>query len=145
MFVLSSIALFVYTAGTRQNTSRELVIPPGTAELIAQGSNPLAIPPSWDFIAGDELALVNNDDVEHWIGQWRVPASGETIVTLQPVYAGVLLCSVHPDGNIAIRVEPSGYDWRIAAFPALLLGLPLGTVVVGSGWVVRALNDEEDE
>jgi hypothetical protein len=143
MWVLSTVALLVYTAGSRQNTSRELVIPAGTGDLIAAGENPLDIPPQWDFLAGDTLVLLNEDDIDHWIGQWYVAASDRTSIELQPVYAGVLVCSVHPDGEIAIVVEPSGFDWRLPTFPALLLGVPLGFVMIGVRRVMHALKDED--
>jgi hypothetical protein len=145
MWVLSSVALLIYTAGTRGSTDRELVIPRGTSELIASGLNPLDIPKEWDFISGDTLLLRNEDDVHHWIGQWFVDAGDTTIVELQPVYAGVLVCSVHPSGQIDIRVEPGGYDWKLPLFPALLLGVPLGLMGSGVRRVVGALAREEED
>jgi hypothetical protein len=141
LWILSTIALLICTAGSRQTTTRELLIGLGTGDLIAAGENLLDIPPQWDFIAGDRLVLINEDTVDHWIGQWYVAAQDVTTVELQPVYAGVLLCSVHPDGAISITVEPSGFDWRLPTFPALLLGIPLGFVVTGVRRVMGALDD----
>lgn len=143
LFALLSVALLIYTAGSRSATTRHLEIAPGTATAIAAGENPLRIPSEWDFVAGDRLVLVNRDDADHWIGQWHVPAGAETTVELQPVYAGVLVCSVHPDGSIAITVEPAGFDWRLPLVPSLLLGIPLGLVLIGTRRVVRAVAESE--
>lgn len=143
MWVLSSAALLIYTADTRDQTTRELRIPLGTASAIRDGANPLNIPASWDFIAGDELVLVNEDTSDHWIGQWHVAAGGTTTVQLQPVYAGVLTCSLHPAGEISIIVEPAGFDWRIPLFPAFLLGVPVALIVLATRRVMSVLGEEE--
>ncbi len=143
MWVLSALAIVIYTGGFRSATERWLVIPQGTSELIAAGANPLDIPREWQFVSGDILHLINDDDVGHWIGSWYVADHGRTTVELFPAYAGLLTCSIHPSGRIEIVVEPSGFDWRLTAFPALVLGLPLGLVVAGVGSVMGALKREE--
>lgn len=142
MWVLSAVALFIYTAGSRAATTRELLIPAGTGELITAGANPLDIPPEWDFIAGDTLLLVNEDDVVHRIGQWYVRANDTTSVELQPAYAGVFVCSVHPSGRITINVEPGGFDWRLPTLPALVMGIPLGLITSGVRRLTGALEVE---
>jgi len=144
MWLLSAIALVIYSGGFREPSNRELLIPPGTNEMIAAGANPLNIPPEWEFISGDTLGLVNDDSVDHWVGSWFVPAGERLTVELVPAYAGLLTCSVHPSGSIEISVEPRGFDWGLTAFPAIVLGLPLGLVIGGVGRVMGALGSVDD-
>ncbi|MBM3152651.1 MAG: hypothetical protein FJZ96_10715, partial [Chloroflexi bacterium] len=42
-----------------------LLIPEGTAELVAAGEQPPAIPSAMSFVAGDRLLVVNEDLVDH--------------------------------------------------------------------------------
>ena len=70
---LSAIALVMYTSGSREPTTRTIVIAPGSGDLIAKGENPLEIPSTWSFLADDTLVLDNRDDVPHTLGTWYVP------------------------------------------------------------------------
>lgn len=72
VFALSSIALLIYTDGTRDPIVHVLEIPLGSWDLIEQGENPLDIPPTWTFFADDTLVLDNRDDVAHTLGAWFV-------------------------------------------------------------------------
>ena len=68
VWLMSALALVLYTRGSRDATVRELIIPAGTNELIAAGQNPLEIPDTWSFFADDTLVLVNQDRVDHRLG-----------------------------------------------------------------------------
>ena len=144
MFLLSALALVIYTRDARDPVTHTLVIPAGSNSLINAGENPLAIPPSWSFFADDTLLLENQDRVAHRIGQWVVPAGSALSIELQPALGGAFLCSLHPSGEIAINVEPRDFDWRTAAVPALILGPAVGLVLVGVRWVMRLLDEPKD-
>ncbi len=143
VWVISAIALQIYTHGAREPRTHTLVIPAGTDELIASGENPLEIPATWSFLADDTLVLVNEDQVDHWLGELWVPAMATRQYNLQPAFGGSLLCSLHPSGAITIDVDVRDFDWRATMFPTLAFGPALGLIIAGIGWVMRML-DEPD-
>ncbi len=145
VFALSSIALLIYTEGSREPTSHTVDIPPGSFELIAQGENPLDIPPSWTFYADDTLILDNRDDVPHTLGNWVVPPNTIQAFELQPAYGGFFTCSLHPSGAITLNIQPRDYDFSIIALPTFGFGIALGLVIVIGLNVMRALDHNEDE
>ncbi len=67
-WLISAASVYVLTRGAREPFTRTIEIPAGTVDMIAQGENPLAIPPSWDFYVGDRIVMENNDWVSHQIG-----------------------------------------------------------------------------
>ena len=145
VFALSSIALLIYTEGSREPTSHTVDIPPGSFELIVQGENPLDIPPSWTFYADDTLILDNRDDVAHTLGNWVVPPNTIQAFELQPAYGGFFTCSLHPSGAITLNIQPRDYDFLIIALPTFGFGIALGLVIVIGLNVMRALDHNEDE
>lgn len=126
---LSSIALLIYTDGSRQPTVRTIVIPEGANDLIAQGQNPLEIDSTWSFLADDTLVLDNQDDVTHVLGTWTVPANTIRRFELQPAYGGFFVCSLHPSGAITLDIKPRDYDVKLIAAPTFGFGLAVGVVL----------------
>jgi hypothetical protein len=144
VFVLSSIALLIYTDGSRDPTVHVLDIPPGSWDLIEQGENPLKIPPTWSFYADDTLVLDNRDDVPHTLGSWYVPPNTVRRFNLQPAYGGFFACSLHPSGGITLDIQPRDFDFAIIAFPVLGFGFSLGVILWIGLNVVRSLDHEPD-
>jgi hypothetical protein len=145
VFGLSSVALLIYTDGSREPTTHTIDIPPGSYDLIVQGQNPLDIPPSWTFYADDTLVLDNRDDVPHTLGNWVVPPNTIQAFELQPAYGGFFTCSLHPSGAITLNIQPRDYDFGIIALPTFGFGIALGIVIVIGLNVMRALDHNEDE
>lgn len=145
VFALSSIALLIYTEGSREPTSHVVNIPAGSWELIEQGENPLDIPPSWTFYADDTLILDNQDTVAHTLGNWVVPPNTIQAFELQPAYGGFFTCSLHPSGAITLSIQPRDYDFGLVAIPTFGFGIALGVVIVIGLSVMRALDHNEDE
>ncbi len=141
---LSSIALLLYTQGSRQPTTRTIVIPEGSYALIEQGENPLEIPPTWSFLADDTLVLDNRDDVAHTLGTWYVPPNTVRRFELQPAYGGFFVCSLHPSGAITLDIQPRDYDFRLIAFPTFGFGLSVGIILFIGLNVSRALDGGGD-
>jgi hypothetical protein len=127
--VLSSIALLIYTDGSREPTVRTIVIPKGAYELIQQGENPLEISSTESFLADDTLVLDNRDDVTHILGSWTVPANTIRRFELQPAYGGFFVCSLHPSGAITLDIKPRDYDFKLIAAPTLGFGFTLGLII----------------
>ncbi len=144
VFVLSSIALLIYTSGSREPTVHIVDIPPGSWDLIEQGENPLEIPPTWTFYADDTLVLDNRDDVPHTLGSWYVPPNTVRRFELQPAYGGVFACSLHPSGGITLNIQPRDYDFAIIAYPVFGFGLAVGIILWIGLNVVRVLDKEPD-
>ena len=144
IFVLSSIALLIYTADSREPTVHVVDIPPGSWDLIVQGENPLKIPPTWTFYADDTLVLDNRDDVPHTLGSWFVPPNTVRRFELQPAYGGFFACSLHPSGGITLDIQPRDYDFSIIAYPVFGFGFAVGIILWIGLNVVRALDKEPD-
>ncbi len=141
---LSSIALLIYTDGSREPTTRTIVIPEGSYALIEQGENPLEIPSTWSFLADDTLVLDNKDDVAHTLGSWFVPPNTVRAFELQPAYGGFFVCSLHPSGAITLDIQPRDYDFRLIAFPTFGFGLSVGIILFIGLSVSRALDGGGD-
>jgi len=145
VFTLSSIALLIYTEGSREPTVHTVEIAPGSWELIEQGENPLDIPPGWTFYADDTLVLDNQDSVAHTLGNWVVPPNTIQAFELQPAYGGFFTCSLHPSGAITLTIQPRDFDFGLVAIPTFGFGVALGVVIVIGLSVMRALDHDEDE
>jgi hypothetical protein len=144
VFILSSIALLIYTAGSREPTVHVLDIPPGSWDLIEQGENPLKIPPTWSFYADDTLVLDNRDNVAHTLGSWYVPPNTVRRFELQPAYGGFFACTLHPSGGITLNIQPRDFDFAIIAFPVLGFGFSVGLILWIGINVMRSLDNEPD-
>ncbi len=145
MFVLSSIALLVYTNGVAEPATVTLEIPVGSAELIEGGQNVLDVPPVWTFNDGDTLALDNRDTVVHYVGDWKVLPSGSTEIEIDVASGGEYRTSLHPLGIIAIKVEPSRFDFSIIAFSTFGFGIAVGVILFFSVSIMRAMGHDDDE
>ncbi|MCZ7532855.1 MAG: hypothetical protein M5U23_05550 [Acidimicrobiia bacterium] len=141
---LSSIALLLYTQGSRQPTTRTILIPEGSYALIEQGENPLEIPSTWSFLADDTLVLDNRDDVAYTLGNWYVPPNTVRRFELQPAYGGFFVCTLHPSGAITLDIQPRDYDFRLIAFPTFGFGLSVGIILFVGLNVSRALDGGGD-
>lgn len=144
VFILSSIALLIYTAGSREPTVHVLDIPPGSWDLIEQGGNPLEIPPTWSFYADDTLVLDNRDDIAHTLGSWYVPPNTVRRFELQPAYGGFFACTLHPSGGITLNIQPRDFDVAIIAFPVLGFGFSVGVILWIGINVMRSLDNTPD-
>lgn len=136
---VTALALVLIGRGASAPRTVELVIPQGAARQVAAGENPLAAAPTLSFTAGDVLRIVNHDAVTHRVGPYAVPPGRSLQVVMQPSAVGAFLCTAHPSGRITFDVAPRGLDLRLTVLPTLLLGLPLGAVVLGVRRVLRAL------
>ncbi len=145
VWILSALALLLYTGNSREPTVYELTIPDGASELIAAGENPLLIPRTWAFMGDDTLVLKNEDDSTHQLGPWTVPAMSTVRIDLQPAFSGSFACTLTPDGQVILAIEPRDFDWRFPMVPTLLFGPALGLVIAGTIRVFHALDEEPDQ
>ncbi|GMR02970.1 MAG: hypothetical protein BMS9Abin20_1327 [Acidimicrobiia bacterium] len=146
MFILSTIALLMYTGGTRAPTIQTLEIPPGSSELIQDGENPLEIPPTWTFFADDTLILDNRDASPHILGEWSVSPGGTSQIEFRLADRGTLPTSLHPSGGITLEIEPRSFDFSLIAYSTFGFGFSIGIILLVGLTIVRALgrNDHDD-
>lgn len=109
----------------------ELVIPDGTADLVARGETVAALPTTLLLRRGDTLVLLNQDDQPHRIGAtWAEPGRAtRTIVGSALHDAGAVACSFHPGGSIGVSPQARpGVEQTL--FPTMLLFFPLSAATV---------------
>lgn len=137
-WLVSVLSLHLSASDAPRQVHR-LIIPAGTATLVAAGANALSLPPTMGFVAGDVLELVNRDDVSHAIGTWRVGPHDVRIVRFPRATGDSFFCSIHPSGTLDIEVRARGVDLSSTIPPALALGPGLAVVVLVVRRVVRSL------
>lgn len=145
IWAVAALSVMLFARGAREPRTQELVIPEGTAAGVQEGDDPVDIPPTLSFVAGDVLVLRNEDGVEHRVGPYLVPPGGSTRIALSPSGSGSFLCTIHPSGRLLLDVQPRGLDLRLTVVPTLLLGPALGAVVVLIRRVMRALGPDRPQ
>jgi len=145
MFVLSAIALVLYTRGVAEPTDVLLVVPDGSALAIAGGDNVLDVPPVWTFNDGDTLTIDNRDSVVHNIGDWSVPPDEVTVIVINATAGGEFLTTLHPKGIVTVSVEPSGFAFSTIAFTTIGFGISVGIIVYIGVSIARAMGHHDDE
>ncbi len=115
VLVISEVAFVSQReSGDRQPETVELVIPPGTARMVAAGQANSAIPAELSLVLGDTLLVRNEDTVDHQIGPvWVPPGSSASLEMEQPdKYA--YSCSFRPSRYLGLDVrEPTTLSTRL--------------------------------
>jgi hypothetical protein len=124
-----SVAGWLMYGGTTRAPGRiEYVIPAGTAQRVAAGEAVPSLPAKWVFVAGDVLALRNEDEANHQFGPFWIPAGTTLTVPLERASTYSYLCTLHPGGAVGLEVLPRN-SWLRTLVPTLLLGVPIGGVL----------------
>jgi len=122
------------------DSSRTIVIEPGTAEAIARGY-PVSQPSNIDLEPGGAITITNHDSVEHYVG-WLRLAPGETGVLTAPASASRDLeygCSIHPGGRLGVSLQSRPIFWQALA-GGLAAGVAVGVVATGVTLIARRLD-----
>lgn len=144
VWALCALSMVIYVQGARAPQEHILRIPAGTSERIAAGENPLEIPVTWSFVAGDTLKLVNDDKVDHLLGSYKAPAHATAEYTLRTQVRVNMFCSLHPSGAIVLNVEERGFNWRMTLLPTAVFGPSVGLVLFVVQRVLRRLDPDDD-
>jgi hypothetical protein len=113
----SEIAFLFLRETARAPKEIVLTIPAGTAEQVARGEQPPALPESMVFVVGDVLIIKNEDTVDH---QMRLALSVEENLAYE--------CSFQTTKYIGLEVrEPVTLGTRV--FGILFAGIPLGILI----------------
>jgi hypothetical protein len=111
----------------RDDTSRdpetiELIIPEGTADLIARGEPNPTIPEEMIFVVGDILVVKNEDLVDHELGPLWIPAGKSASLKLDQANDYAYSCSFQPSYYFDLTVR-AATTWR-ERLGALWYGVP---------------------
>lgn len=81
----------------------EILIPPGTADQIANGQSGPAMP-DMRFAEGDQILVRNLDSVSHQLGPLWVPANSSSVLTLDRPSSYSLSCTFQASQSLDIEV-----------------------------------------
>lgn len=81
----------------------EILIPPGTADQIADGQPGPAMP-DMRFAQGDQILVRNMDSVSHQLGPLWIPANSSSVLTLDRPSSYSLSCTFQASQNLDIEV-----------------------------------------
>ncbi len=99
-----------------------IVVPAGTADQISQGQ-PGPQLPEMKFFEGDQIVVVNQDQVSHQLGPLWIPPGATSSLTLDRPSQYNLSCSFQPTETVGIDVQPRAKTSdRVVG--ALAIGLP---------------------
>ena len=125
--ITTEVAYQVLKRENREPRPIELVKPVGTAEGIANGEVPPSIPEDMNFVVGDTLVVVNQDEVDHQLGPLWIPAGASASLNLDTEQNYILECSFQPTKAFGIDVlQPVTLGTRITGI--LFAGFPLGAL-----------------
>jgi hypothetical protein len=82
-----------------------LTIPAGTADQIARGEKPPAIPENMTFVVGDHLLVRNEDAVDHKLGPLWIPANSSAELSLDQEENLAYECSFQPGKYFGLDVR----------------------------------------
>ena len=105
-----------------------LTIPAGTAEQVARGEQPPAIPENMVFVVGDTLIVQNEDIVDHKLGPLWIPANTSASLSLDQEESLAFECSFQPGKYFGLDVrEALTISTRL--FGILYSGLPMAVLI----------------
>jgi len=118
-----------------------LTIPVGTAEKVARGEQPPSIPLDMIFVVGDTLVMVNEDNVDHKLGQLWIPANSSARLELNEEQNMAFECSFQAGNYFGLDVRQSlTFGTRI--YGGLYAGIPLGILILLYSFVIPAKKTE---
>lgn len=125
--ITTEVSYQVLKRENREPERVELIIPAGTADSVAEGKVPPAIPVDLNFVVGDTLVVVNQDDVDHQLGPLWIPPGTSASLNLDTEQNYILQCSFQPTKVFGLDVrQPVTLSTRLTGI--LFAGFPLGAL-----------------
>jgi hypothetical protein len=105
-----------------------LTIPAGTAEQVARGEQPPAIPENMLFVVGDRLVVRNEDAVDHKLGSIWIPAHSSAQLSLDQEASLAYECSFQPDKYFGLDVrQPLTLGTRV--YGVFFVAVPMAIMI----------------
>lgn len=132
----TELAYFFLKKENRAPTVVEILIPAGTAEKIREGlGSQLDIPDNMQFVVGDTIKVINQDDENHILGPLWIPAESSASLKLEAEQHLAYECSFQPDNYFGLTVQEP-VTWRTRVYGIFFAGFPLSMIfVVYSGLI----------
>lgn len=119
-----------------------LTIPAGTAEQVARGEQPPAIPENMTFVVGDRLVVRNEDTVDHKLGPLWIPANSSAELALDQEESLAYECSFQPGQYFGLDVrEPLTPSTRI--YGIIYVALPMAILFALYSFVLTPKKKED--
>jgi hypothetical protein len=118
-----------------------LTIPAGTAEKVARGEQPPSIPLDMVFVVGDQLIMVNEDNVDHKLGQLWIPANSSASLALTEEQNMAFECSFQAGNYFGLDVRQS-LTLGTRVYGGLYAGIPLGILIAVYSFVIPTKKNE---
>ena len=135
----------------KENTDRapeqiELLIPEGTAEMVAAGESVPTIPDELVFVLGDTLVVRNEDTVDHELGPLWIPPRSKASLLLDTVDRYAYSCSFQPSQYLGLNVkQPTTWQTRVIALgysvPATTAFMFIYSLVL---WPIKPKQEPDD-
>jgi hypothetical protein len=114
--------IFQKDPGDRGPQVIELIIPQGTAQMVAAGEQAASIPEEMSFVVGDTLVIHNQDDVQHQLGPLYIPAKSSASLGIKISDSHTYTCSFQQTKFLGLDVHPATTIWT--RMQGLLLAAP---------------------
>ena len=138
---LSEITFLFLRETARAPKAIVLTIPAGTADQVARGEQPPALPENMIFVVGDVLIVKNEDAVDHQLGPLWIPAGASAHLQLSTEENLAYECSFQTSKYIGLDVrEP--VTWSTRLYGILFAGLPLGVLIAVYSFIMPAKKKE---
>ncbi len=125
---LSEVSFWLLGETAREPRTIVVVIPPGTAELVARGEQPPTLPKGMVFVVGDILSIKNDDSADHQLGPIWIPAGTSGHLVLGQSDKLAFECSFLPSKYFDLDIrEPLTFSTRL--YGIFYAGLPLGALI----------------
>jgi len=135
--LVSEVTFLFLRETARAPKSIEILIPEGTAELVALGQQPPTLPQDMTFVAGDVLIVKNQDLVDHQLGPLWIPAGASARLELGEARNFAFECSFQPDKSIDLDVREA-LTLSTRLYGILYTGIPLGVLIALYSFIMPA-------
>ncbi len=142
--ILSEVTFLFLGQTARPPETITIVVPAGTAELVARGEQPPSLPQDMTFVTGDILVIDNQDSVDHQLGPLWIPAGTSGQLELGEPENLAMECSFQANKYIGLDIhEPLTLYTRI--YGILFAGLPMGILIAVYAAIIPSRKDKRDE
>lgn len=138
---VSEVTFLFLKESARAPKAIVLTIPAGTAEQVARGEQPPALPDNMIFVVGDLLIVKNEDTVDHQMGPLWIPAGASAHLQLSNEESLAYECSFQTSKYIGLDVREPVTVWT-RLYGIFYAGIPLGVLIAIYSFVMPSKKRE---